>query len=246
MSEIQRAEQELYSLAVSRQDIMKLKEQYDLFRELQREVLEKDVDYGWPSRREGKPSLYKSGAEKLTRLFNLIPSFEVLEAIERDDFIMYKFKCTLTTKSGQVIGEGYGACNSREKEGWNRNPWQFQNNILKMAKKRAHVDAVLTGLGASNVFTQDLEDMEENGVDERARETKEQVKDSGVTQQQLKYIYGLLDKVAKLTESARGELEKEVKEKFNVDKFDNITKAQAASIIGHLKHIAEQVQAQTE
>lgn len=36
------------------------------------------------------------------------------------------------------------------------------NTIFKMAKKRAYVDAVLNATGASDMFTQDLEDMEEN------------------------------------------------------------------------------------
>src|SRR3990167_6402939 len=33
------------------------------------------------------------------------------------------------------------------------------NTILKMAKKRAHVDAILTATAASDIFTQDIEDM---------------------------------------------------------------------------------------
>ena len=33
------------------------------------------------------------------------------------------------------------------------------NTVLKMAKKRAHVDAVLTATAASDIFTQDVEDM---------------------------------------------------------------------------------------
>lgn len=35
------------------------------------------------------------------------------------------------------------------------------NTVLKMAKKRAHVDAVLTATAASDIFTQDIEDMPE-------------------------------------------------------------------------------------
>lgn len=149
---------------ISLEDIRELKEQYDLFRRLQKEVLEEGIDYGFPARQRDpsqKPSLYKSGAEKLTRLFGLIPEFELLKAIEEENFVYYMFKCTLKTRSEVVIGEGYGSCNSREKEGWSKEPLKFANNILKIAKKRAHVDAVLTGLGASNVFTQDLEDMED-------------------------------------------------------------------------------------
>lgn len=149
--------------AITERDIAELKHQYDLFRKLQKDVLEENVDYGYPAgkRNGSKPSLYKSGAEKLTRLFNLVPEFEIIQAIERDDFIMYKFRCRLKTQSGVVIGDGFGACNSKEKAGWDEDPWKYQNNIMKMAKKRAHVDAVLTGVGASNVFTQDIEDMDE-------------------------------------------------------------------------------------
>ena len=35
------------------------------------------------------------------------------------------------------------------------------NTVLKMAKKRAHVDAVLTATAASDIFTQDMEDRKE-------------------------------------------------------------------------------------
>jgi hypothetical protein len=35
------------------------------------------------------------------------------------------------------------------------------NTVLKMAKKRAHVDAILTATAASDIFTQDVEDFQE-------------------------------------------------------------------------------------
>lgn len=41
------------------------------------------------------------------------------------------------------------------------NPADYYNTCLKMAKKRAHVDAVLTATAASDIFTQDIEDMPE-------------------------------------------------------------------------------------
>lgn len=42
----------------------------------------------------------------------------------------------------------------------NDNPADQFNTVLKVAKKRSHVDAVLTVLAASDIFTQDIEDME--------------------------------------------------------------------------------------
>lgn len=41
------------------------------------------------------------------------------------------------------------------------NPADYYNTCLKMAKKRAHVDAILTATAASDIFTQDVEDMTE-------------------------------------------------------------------------------------
>ena len=38
------------------------------------------------------------------------------------------------------------------------NPADYYNTVYKMAKKRAHVDATLTALAASDIFTQDIDD----------------------------------------------------------------------------------------
>ncbi|MBW2646973.1 MAG: hypothetical protein JRE23_12530, partial [Deltaproteobacteria bacterium] len=50
-----------------------------------------------------------------------------------------------------------------------QDPWDLQNTIYKMACKRAQVAAVLNATAASDIFTQDVEDM--NGFDKQpARE----------------------------------------------------------------------------
>jgi len=212
MSEIVvQEEQKKELLTVSEEDIKILKRQYDLFRKLQKDVLEENVDYGYPAGKRNqiqKPSLYKSGAEKLTRLFNLVPEFEIIQSIERDDFIMYKFRCRLRTQAGIIIGDGFGACNSKEKVGWDKNPWQFQNNILKMAKKRAHVDAVLTGVGASNVFTQDIEDMDEIPIPPKKHNGNAQL------EQAKRVLHSYIKKIAAESESSYEEVLEEIKEKF--------------------------------
>lgn len=46
------------------------------------------------------------------------------------------------------------------------NPADVANTVLKMAKKRALVDATLTALAASDIFTQDIEDLPEEYLDE--------------------------------------------------------------------------------
>jgi len=44
------------------------------------------------------------------------------------------------------------------------NPSDMANTILKMAKKRALIDAVLTATGASDIFSQDIEDLPEGFI----------------------------------------------------------------------------------
>lgn len=46
------------------------------------------------------------------------------------------------------------------------------NTILKMAKKRAQIDAVLTVTAASDVFSQDLEDLKDAGLDPQVGEAQ--------------------------------------------------------------------------
>lgn len=43
----------------------------------------------------------------------------------------------------------------------NQDPWSLWNTVLKMAKKRALVDATLSATRSSGIFTQDAEDLEE-------------------------------------------------------------------------------------
>lgn len=52
------------------------------------------------------------------------------------------------------------------------NPSDVANTVLKMAKKRALIDAVLTITGASDIFTQDIEDMPEELATEVAGASK--------------------------------------------------------------------------
>jgi hypothetical protein len=51
------------------------------------------------------------------------------------------------------------------------NPADYFNTVLKIAKKRAHVDAILTATAASDIFTQDAEDIRENLAAFEADET---------------------------------------------------------------------------
>jgi hypothetical protein len=124
-----------------------------------------------------KPSLWKPGAELICTLFQLgarYPKDSML--IERDNgHFIFTLTCELFhIPTGRVVGEGVGAGSTMEyrfriqtEDKYTDHgqpikakytPFDFYNTVLKMAKKRSFVDAVLTASGASEIWTQDTED----------------------------------------------------------------------------------------
>ena len=123
--------------------------------------MKKGIDYGViPG--TSKPTLLKPGAEKLCRLFSLRPGYELIHFITdfNSPIFHYHYRCTLV-RQGEMVGQGDGSCNSREKkyEAQKYKIFDLTNTICKMAQKRALVAAVLSSCGASSFFTQDIEDM---------------------------------------------------------------------------------------
>jgi hypothetical protein len=130
-----------------------------------------------------KPSLWKPGAEVLCKGFRLEPEFEtslvedwertikwekkdlqgkrVLEEGTTKGYIEYDTKCSLIhIPTGEIWARRVsGSCNSFEFKYRDLNPSDIRNTLEKMAEKRGLVGAVLIGVGASDVFTQDLEDL---------------------------------------------------------------------------------------
>lgn len=106
--------------------------------------------------KESKPSLFKPGSEKFLSLFKLTARFEK----DSDTWDMagseagtFTYKCLLYATNGTIVGEGRGVSKLSEKQGWTI------NNAVKIAEKRAQIDAVLRTGALSDFFTQDLEDM---------------------------------------------------------------------------------------
>lgn len=130
-------------------------------REFVTAAMEKGVDYGEIPGIE-RPTLLKPGAEKLCEIYGFAIAVEMRQRIEdwKEPFFHYEVLVTLTNKrTGHLVAQGVGSCNSREKNYWIKEPCRFVNTILKMAKKRALVDAVLSATRSSGIFTQDIEDL---------------------------------------------------------------------------------------
>ena len=111
-----------------------------------------------------KPALLKAGAEKLASIFNYRSTSHIIHRIEQFDklFVLYEVETTIFDESGTIISVGLGSCNSKERK-YQRTDFSGNlNTILKMAKKRSYVDAILTACHGSGVFTQDIEDIAGN------------------------------------------------------------------------------------
>ncbi|MFB2836865.1 hypothetical protein [Floridanema evergladense] len=154
------------------------------------QIFQDGVDFGViPGTK--KPTLYKSGAEKLVKLFGLHHRLELISKVEDYtgschglDFplFVYHYKCQLLNKAGDIIAEGEATCSSAEwkyKKQGVQGIWNSQNTICKIAQKRCLVAAVLIGVGASEFFTQDLEDFRERVEQESQAKTSEKPDNSG-------------------------------------------------------------------
>ncbi|GIM45930.1 hypothetical protein DNHGIG_14790 [Collibacillus ludicampi] len=148
-----------------------------------------------------KPTMLKPGAEKILMLMGLTSEYEILDKVQDYDggFFAFTVRCKLS-RNGMLITEGVGHANTREKryvshkEGKEPpDPYTLANTVLKMSKKRALVDAALTVASLSDVFTQDVEDMEiEYEQPQQHRPQRQSSASTGnVSEAQIRYIHKL-------------------------------------------------------
>jgi hypothetical protein len=158
-----------------------------------------------------KPTLFKSGAEKLGLLFHIGPHYRV-EEISAGDAVRYRLHCIgRHQNTGLELGEGVGECSSdeqkyrwrtpvcaeefeetaldRRREKWTRgsgggNAFKLKqvrtesvdiaNTVLKMAAKRAHIAMILNVTAASDIFSQDLEELPDELIGDMAGQSPPQ------------------------------------------------------------------------
>lgn len=124
--------------------------------------LNEGTDYGSINIRgiDSKPSLFKPGSEKMCTLFNLTPRFtrdeDTWEMLGKKSGLI-TYKCELINNNSKVVGEGRGTAITNLQS-------DFEvNKQVKIAQKRAQIDAVLRVFALSERFTQDMEDFESGG-----------------------------------------------------------------------------------
>lgn len=180
-----------------------------------------------------KPSLLKSGAEKILNYLGLIARVEITNRVEDYNvgFFSYECKVFLIDYNGVVKGEGVGITNSREGKYAKSNGYSVQNVILKMAKKRALVDAALNVGNLSARFTQDVEDMniepEQTGgknpedLKQKASTTKP------ATQKQIQYLEKLMQEAGSSPEAVN----RYVQKKYGVEDYHKASSLVVSELI---------------
>ena len=148
---------------MSIQQVAQTMQKITQFQKVIQQTLRQNHDYGVVPGTD-KPTLLKPGAEKILMMMGLQSEFEIVDSTRdfENGFFQYQVRCKLY-KGDMLITEGLGSCNTKERKYLKQDPFSIDNTILKMAKKRALVDATLLVASLSDVFTQDLEDMDLEG-----------------------------------------------------------------------------------
>lgn len=167
-------------------------------------VLVRDVDFG-KIQGTSKPCLFKSGAERILFSMGLFSRYELVDKVEQVDgenpYFFYLFKCSLYKVIGGTeyhITDGYGSANTRERQCGRANPYDTANSRLKMAKKRAMVDACLLVGQLSNAFAQDIENDDVQSATVTMRSD-----DDPITTQQVKRIWAIAGQYGYSTNEAK-------------------------------------------
>lgn len=178
-----------------------------------------------------KPTLLKPGAEKILMMMGLRSEFEIVDSTRdfEKGFFQYQVRCRLL-KGDMVITEGLGACNTREKKYLKMDPFTMDNTVLKMAKKRALVDAALLVASLSDVFTQDIEDMDLNGEQTGGRKVYTD-QDGTISKAQAKRMFAL--------SKGNAEIVRQVLQEYGYERSEEVKKTEYDAICSKVEQLAE-------
>jgi hypothetical protein len=208
------------------------------FQELVRTQLREGKDYGAIPGAGERKVLLKPGAEKITVLLGLRSRFEIVGKVEdfEQGFFAYMVRCSLVAPNGETITEGLGQANTKERRYVRQDPYTLANTVLKMARKRALVDAALTVGSLSDLFTQDIED----AIDAEAivqpvafEPMRPQSEEALATDNQRKAIFAVSRKAGMTDESLR-EL---MLERYGKESTRELSRQEASELIESLDSV---------
>lgn len=128
--------------------------------------LKAGIDYDTIPNCGRKPTLLKAGAEHLAQIFKFRTMSEIVNRVEmlEKSFVLYEFKTTVYNAKGEIVTIGFGSCNTLERKYQKQGLAAALNTVIKMARKRSFVDAILSATSASRIFTQDIEELRESAT----------------------------------------------------------------------------------
>lgn len=162
-------------------------------------TLVRGVDFGKVPKAK-TPSLWKSGAEKILMGYGLY--YDVVMTDSHKDysngFFYYEFTARAYDQEGRIVRTGVGCCNTSESSFGMAGGFNSANSAIKKAKKRAVVDLALTLGSLSDMFTQDIED---DNNEARASEILRD--DDPITTKQAKRLFAIAATNEITTEKAK-------------------------------------------
>jgi hypothetical protein len=199
-------------------------------------LLRRDVDFGVIPNTT-RPSLFKSGAEKIAMGYGLLQHYDVVSCVENWDgespFFMYTVRCDLckiVDGKEYIFSTAYGSANTREKRNGRNDAFNSANSTLKMAQKRALTSATIAVSGLSSAFTMDIEDM---GFNKQVENLQVDNTDPNttITQAQRKRLFA----IAKTYSMGTVELKGWLKDKFGIESTNEITQKMYDEIVAKLQ-----------
>lgn len=199
-------------------------------------LLRRDVDFGVIPNTT-RPSLFKSGAEKIAMGYGLLQHYDVVSCVENWDgespFFMYTVRCDLckiVDGKEYIFSTAYGSANTKEKRNGRNDAFNSANSTLKMAQKRALTSATIAVSGLSSAFTMDIEDM---GFNKQVENLQVDNTDPNttITQAQRKRLFA----IAKTYSMGTVELKGWLKDKFGIESTNEITQKMYDEIVAKLQ-----------
>ena len=175
-------------------------------------TLKRGIDFAVIPRTKA-PSLTKAGAETICQAYGVFQRYEILhKEISTDPkapsftFLVKCYLVKINPVDGKewVVAEGLGAGSTNEKSNGMAGAYDSLNRTLKMAEKRAKVDAAINLAGASAWFTQDIEN--ENFMAKSNDIYENEGDDAPITSKQLSRLFKIAGDAGYSKEEAKNKI----------------------------------------
>ena len=187
-------------------------------------LLRRNVDFGRYGK-ANKPTILKSGAEKILLEYGITTKFFIENAVEHfgedgsSPFFFYRVRGEFW-KGDTLITTTVASANSNESACGRASKFDVANQRLKIARKRALVDGAILIAGLGGLFTADLEDSALDTADFQEVARAVTRPDDLISAKQVKRLYTLCsrnsvdsDTAAKIISDSGYNSAKEIKQK---------------------------------